>query len=57
MRCSTDPRLVASSEDPCEGDATHMLLGSIRDAESGKREPFMDPVCKLCGRPTSDGPP
>ena len=49
MRCSTDPRLVAPSEDPCEGDATHMLLGSIRDAESGKREPFMDAVCKLCG--------
>lgn len=24
MRCSTDLRLVATSEDPCEGDATHI---------------------------------
>ncbi|MFF8283287.1 hypothetical protein ACF06W_11260 [Streptomyces albus] len=49
MRCSTDPSSIAPTDDPCGGDATHMLLGSIRDGETGTREPFMDPVCKPCG--------
>ncbi|MEU9050092.1 hypothetical protein AB0D37_06765 [Streptomyces sp. NPDC048384] len=49
MRCSTDPSSIAPADDPCDGDATHMLLGSTRDSETGKRESFMDPVCKPCG--------
>lgn len=49
MRCSTDPSSVSPADDPCAGEATHMLLGSTRDDETGTREPFMDPVCKPCG--------
>ncbi|MEU1552214.1 hypothetical protein ABZ517_05755 [Streptomyces scabiei] len=47
MRCSTIPSTTVPADDPCAGEATHMLLGSTRDGEI--REPFMDPVCKPCG--------
>lgn len=49
MRCSTDPASISPGDDPCERNATYMLLGSTRDGETGKREPFMDPICKPCG--------
>ena len=48
MRCSTLRSSVTSADDPCTGEATHLLLGSLRD-EDGTREPFADPVCKPCG--------
>lgn len=47
MRCSTIPSTIVPADDPCAGEATHMLLGSTRDGEI--RDPFMDPVCKPCG--------
>ncbi|MFJ4686526.1 hypothetical protein [Streptomyces sp. NPDC088789] len=49
MRCSTLQSTVVPADDPCAGEATHMLLGSMRDGETGAREPFMDPFCKPCG--------
>ncbi|WP_327357752.1 hypothetical protein [Streptomyces sp. NBC_01304] len=49
MRCSTVPSSISPADDPCTGEATHMLLGSMRDGETGTREPFMDPVCRPCG--------
>ncbi|MGW3153779.1 hypothetical protein [Streptomyces sp. NPDC001089] len=49
MRCSTISSTIGPGDVPCAGEATHMLLGSIRDGESGDREPFMDPHCAPCG--------
>lgn len=49
MRCSTMKSTVVPADDPCAGEATHMLLGSTRDGQTGTREPFMDPVCMPCG--------
>ncbi|MFC4498465.1 MULTISPECIES: hypothetical protein [Streptomyces] len=49
MRCSTLQSTVVPADDPCAGEATHMLLGSIRDGETDTREPFKDPVCRPCG--------
>lgn len=47
MRCSTLTSTVLPGETPCEGTATHMLFGSIRDEDG--RQSFHDPVCKPCG--------
>ncbi|MGW6605857.1 hypothetical protein [Streptomyces sp. NPDC055036] len=49
MRCSTLQSTVVPGDDPCEGTATHILLGSTREGETGAREPFSDPVCEPCG--------
>lgn len=48
MRCSTLNSTITSADDPCEGAATHLLLGSQR-VDEGERVPFRDPVCKPCG--------
>ncbi|WNI17679.1 hypothetical protein [Actinacidiphila sp. ITFR-21] len=48
MRCSTIQSTIVPGDEPCEGTATHLLLGSLRNDE-GVREPFRDPVCKPCG--------
>ncbi|WP_030660796.1 hypothetical protein [Streptomyces rimosus] len=48
MRCSTVQSTVGPGDEPCQGTATHLLIGSIRTDEES-REPFRDPVCKPCG--------
>ncbi|MEU7146987.1 hypothetical protein AB0B15_02945 [Streptomyces sp. NPDC045456] len=48
MRCSTVQSTVSPGDEPCQGTATHLLIGSIHTDESS-REPFRDPVCKPCG--------
>ncbi|MDX3020004.1 hypothetical protein [Streptomyces acidiscabies] len=44
MRCSTVPSTTGAGDDPCAGEATHMLLGSVRGGE-----PFKNSVCQPCG--------
>ncbi|MFE7114928.1 hypothetical protein ACFU99_05820 [Streptomyces sp. NPDC057654] len=48
MRCSTVQSTVGPGDEPCQGTATHLLIGSIRTDEE-TRETFRDPVCKPCG--------
>ncbi|MFD7537449.1 hypothetical protein [Streptomyces sp. NPDC059819] len=49
MRCSTVQSTIVPGDEPCQGTATHLLIGSTRTDESS-REPFRDPVCKPCGK-------
>ncbi|MFE5853161.1 hypothetical protein ACFQ61_08065 [Streptomyces sp. NPDC056500] len=49
MHCSTVQSTVGPGDEPCQGTATHLLIGSIR-TDAGPREPFRDPVCEPCGR-------
>ncbi|NIY68104.1 hypothetical protein SMALB_6186 [Streptomyces malaysiensis] len=48
MRCSTMRSTDMDRE--CLGTATHLMLYSIRDDETGDREHHRDPVCEPCGR-------